>query len=171
MLRYEPIFAVSWCYWLGIGVVLVVHLPEAEFWCPNYKNSHLSKIKGARGQKRYFVTCDSIACARCFLNNDLAKFLAGRVFQRTIRACVGAAAVRRRADMRRPPTNKMHARDPPPDLPWPPKMVVGVVALTTAPTEASAQPPPQPYCPPQRRPSPSLFVARERLWRLLSSRQ
>ena len=65
---------------MGIGVVLVVHLPEAEFWCPNYKNSHLSKIKGACGYKRYFITFDSIVSARCFLYNDLVKFLAGRVF-------------------------------------------------------------------------------------------
>ena len=150
---------------------MVVHLPEAEFWCPNYKNSHLSKIKGARGQKRYFVTCDSIACARCFLNNDLAKFLAGRVSKSQF----ARASARPPSDDA--PTcadrqqNTSHARDPPPDLPWPPPMVVGAVAPRTAPTEASARPPPQHYCRPQRRPTPVLFLARERLWRLISSRQ
>ena len=171
MLRYEPIFAVLWRYWLGIGVVLVVHLPEAEFWCPNYKNSHLSKIKGARGQKRYFVTCDSIACARCFLNNDLAKFLAGRVSKSQF----ARASARPPSDDA--PTcadrqqNTTHARDPPPDLPWPPPMVVAAVAPTTAPTAASARPPPQPFRRHQRRPYGPPVGARGRLWRLLSSQQ
>ncbi len=136
-----------------------------NFDVPSTKNSHFLKIWGRAGKNAIFVNCKSIACARCFFNSDLAKFLGGRLFQNTNHP---SAIDRQRDDRKR---NTTHARDHPlinhVHLP----MVVAAVAPTTAPTAASARPPPQPFRLPQRQPYGPPVGARGRLWRLLSSQQ
>ena len=141
---------------LAFGGILMSQLQKT----PNFK-----QLWGRAGKHAIFVNCKFIACARCFFNSDLAKFLAGCLF-RTQTAVSHRPSTRRRRTKHDTCTPDQPLIDHG-HLP----MVVGAVAPTTAPTAASASPPPQPLRRTQRRPYGPPVGARGRLWRLLSTRQ